>query len=141
MRGWYIKRIKERLHRHFTCNFSRLDNKRFVVGASRHNYQCHKNSAHEALLDAGTRVILCYCVDRWGFGFLHVINRLPNGKFQDNTLGSQYASTDFYYIKEILPDQYHKIDECFEAHRSDWIRNFSRHWLVRLLFIKPVDVI
>lgn len=141
MKKWYLKRIQERLRRHFTRNFSRIAQDRFVIGEMRYNYQCHRNAAHECVIDPSKRIVLVYVVDNRDDSFcLHVINRLANGKYQDNTWGSEQAFNNYYFIKEILPDQYHRVPEYFDDHRQDFIKQFCRYWLVRLLRIQPLDV-
>ncbi|MGF7219089.1 hypothetical protein GGR92_005269 [Spirosoma lacussanchae] len=141
MRKWYIHTIQERLRRHFTRNFSRLADERFVCGEMRYNYQCHRNSVHEYFLDNTKRIALVFAIDRRDDTFcLHVINRLSNGKYQDNTWGSEYLYHSYYLIKEILPDQYDRVPNYFDDHRRDFIRLFGSYWLIRLLRIQPTDI-
>lgn len=141
MKKWYIKRIQECLRRHFTRNFSRIPEDRFVVGEMRYNFQCHRNSAHEHFLEPSKRMVLCFAVDSRDDSFcLHVINRLPNGKYQDNTWGHEYRFHSYFLIKEILPDQYYRVPEYFDDHLRDFIKLYGQYWLIRLLKIQPTDI-
>lgn len=141
MKKWYIKRIQERLRRHFTRNFSRIPADRITVGEMRYNFQCHRNAVHESFVDESKRVVLVFTVDRRNEEmFLHVINRLSNGLYQDNTLGSEANYHSYYFIKNVLPDQYDRVPDYFDDHRRDYIKLFGRYWLIRLLGIQPIEV-
>ncbi|MCX6218360.1 hypothetical protein [Spirosoma sp.] len=141
MKQWYIKRVQERLERHFTRNFARIPEEEFVCGEMRYNYQCHRVAVHHCFLQPENKMFLVYALDnRDQSTCLHVINRLPSGHYQDNTWGSEFRFHSYYFIKEILPDQYHRVPELFDNHRRDYIKLYARYWLIRLLRIQPTDV-
>lgn len=74
----------------------------------------------------------CFSIDKTNNSqCIHFINQLEDGKYQDNTWGWLYEQSEYYIIKEILPDEQEHIwdmlgdlKEMIVKANSTWFERF-----------------
>ncbi len=130
-----------RIRRYAQAHFQRLNPDDFVLGESPLNQKCHINAVQKVYEGKAAKVLSCFVVDTTNNSqCVHFINRLEDGKYQDNTWGWLYKYCEYYAVKEISPDEQAEIwDELTNLKEMLLLANTNA--LERFLFrIKKADM-
>lgn len=138
---FYKRIIKNRIERYATTQLQRLATDNFKPGAGLFNFRCHQNSVQKFKEGQAEKILFCLCVDlETRTPFLHFINQLESGYYQDNTLGYESATTEYYLIREILPEEIVNILQIFDRARTSIILAHSQQ-PARFFLLKDTDFI
>lgn len=134
--------IYERIRTYATTNYQKLDAKDFIIGEAPFNRKCHLNSVQKVKEGKAEKVFSCFTIDKTNNSqCIHFINQLENGKYQDNTWGWLYEQSEYYIIKEILPDEQEHIWDQLTGLKNMIVKANSTKFERFIYKIKPEDVI
>lgn len=98
------------------------------------NYRCHENAIEFARLNPDHKVIETIYIENNSWPVLHYVNQAPDGSYLDNTLGYKTEFYEYYFIREIHPDDFKSMGWLFD-HTVDYWSNKYLKWWHRLLGI------
>ena len=123
-----------RIRTYIKSNYQLLDNDDFVLGEAPFNSRCHINSVQKIKEGKATKVLLCFAIDKTNNSqCIHFINQLKDGKYQDNTWGWVYETTEYYLIRETSKTEQQKIWDVLQDTKKSLLYLHS-NWLERFLF-------
>jgi hypothetical protein len=133
--------VFQRIRTYCKSNYKQLDINDFILGDAPFNRRCHINSVQKVKEGKATKVLLCFTIDKENNSqYVHFINQLENGKYQDNTWGWIYESTEYYFIKEVNKEEQQKVWNVLQDTKKSLLYLHS-NWLERFLFrIKVEDL-
>ena len=114
--------IRLRVKNHILAKYQRIDIVKPVRGMF--NYRCHENAIQYAFENPGMKVIEVFQVELSG-AHLHYINQNEHGEYLETTLGWKSRLYEYYYVRELVPDDYDCIGWIFDNVVDTW----SKEWL------------
>ena len=140
MKKRYIKAIKSKIYDYVVMNYPMLDESKFVLGEINYTYKCHLNAVQKAKEFNSIKVIACVAVekDKWENIIIHFINQLGNGSYQDNTWGWLYKGWNYYFVREISPNEYDQIENLLGYYQDCLLRSNSNTFIRKLFRIKTI---
>jgi len=130
----YTDKVKRRIYYYVVANYKRIESDEFILGEIPWNYKCHMNSIQKVKEGKAQKVYACVAIgNSWKDIFIHFINQLEDGKYQDNTWGYTYEDNRYYLIREIAESEYKDIGNVFDSIRESLIKPNSTKFL-RWLF-------
>ena len=85
-------------------------------------------------------MFLCYAIDSDGSCCVHFINGV-DGKYQDNTWGWLYKTSEYYIIKEVTPTECETIWTMLSDTKKVLVR-LNCNWFQRFIYqINPENLI
>lgn len=133
-----VLRYRQNLFRYTEARYSKIPKDQFVMGKGIWNNDCHKNAV-QALKDGiAEKIIMCMCFAQTDI-FVHYINVDNDGKYVDNTFGWEYMRYDYYFIREIQPDEYPSLPYYITSMNDKNINHHSK-WPFRKAVRKATSV-
>ena len=114
--------------------YQNLSKENFVLGDAPFNSMCHMNAVQHVKNGTAAGIVACYAIDTTDNSqCIHFINRLSDGKYQDNTWGWRYEQYEYYIIKEVSEMEMEHIWNVLLDLKKDFVFQNS-NWLERKLF-------
>lgn len=128
------RKIRERV-----CRFvrSRYEMIRVQPEQGVFNFRCFENAVEYQRKNPDTEVIEVIYIDE-GHPILHYINRKPDGTYLETTLGFRAERLEYYHIRRIHPDDYHRIGAEFDRVLISWTEEFTTWFQRKVLGIERV---
>ena len=109
-----------------------LDIIEVVPGKCRYNYECHRNTIHEACVKDEEKIAVVFTVNR-NEQSLHYVN-YDGKKYIDNTLGVWSGEFEYYLVRYITKSQFFSnglliFDKILDQYRK--MIPFWWRWLVK----------
>jgi len=102
------------------------------------NFRCFENVVEYARRYPEMEVIEVIYVDD-GLPILHYINYDPvDKKYLETTLGWRAPYLEYYHIRKIHPDDYHRISKEFECSLDSWLEQFTSWFHRKVLGIDRI---
>lgn len=123
-----------RIRKYATTNYTKVNTENFILGDAPFNHRCHLNAVQKIKENKVSKVFLCYSIDKDDNSqCVHFINQLENGKYQDNTWGWLYETSEYYIIKEVDKSEYNKIWDLL-GDTKEMLLKTNSNWLERFVF-------
>lgn len=135
MKKKYIQAIKSKIYDFVVMNYTLLDESKFILGELPFNYKCHLNAIQKVKEGKAIKVIACVAVEKsdWKNIIVHFINQLEDGTYQDNTWGWTYTDHNYYFVKELNPNEFATINGILGYLQASLL-NSNSSWFGRKIF-------
>jgi hypothetical protein len=109
-----------------------------VMGDGMFNQRCHNNAVQKCKIGKAKDVYAVIYIEPYAQPIIHFINKLKNGKFQDNTLGYLHEKAKYYILRKIEPEEYGEIGDILTNYK---VHLFEAHTnILERLWYKYTDV-
>lgn len=98
-----------------------------------YNRKCFMNAIEAVNLGKATGVVECVLICGENEPVLHYINMDADGNYIDYTLGRQFLSYDYHYIRSIKETDYDNIWSIFRKARFDLVCTVTPRFITKLL--------
>lgn len=69
---------------------------------------------------------------------MRYINRSPDGTYLETSLGFRAERLEYYHLRRIHPDDYHRIGDEFDRVLTSWTEEFTTWFQRKVLGIERV---
>lgn len=132
----YKEKLYEKIKTHCKVSYEKLNVDDFELGEIPYNHRCHLNSVQKIKENKAAEIYLCVAWDNdFPNPVIHFINKLENGKYQDNTWGWIYEQSQYYIIRKVNTSEYDKIWELLtDAKKHIFNSNSSQfmNWIHKI---------
>ena len=135
MKSKTLNGIHERLIRHVRSRYEMI---KPDATLGPFNFRCFENAVEYARRYPEMEVIEVIYVDDTT-PILHYINYDPmDKKYLETTLGWRAPYLEYYHIRRIHPDDYHRISWEFERSLDSWLEQFANWFHRKILRIERI---
>lgn len=118
-------KLRKALTREIQCTKQRIN---VVPHSGMFNLRCHENSIEFARQNPDHKVIETIYIDDQHYPTLHYINQAPDGTFIDTTLGYKAEYYEYFFLREIVKDDFKTMGWIFDNTVEFWSRKYMRSW-------------
>jgi hypothetical protein len=138
----YKDKIHKNIREYCKAHFQLLNPNDFELGENLFNRRCHLNAVQKIKEGKANEVYLCIAWDKDDKEpCIHFINKLNNGKWQDNTWGWLYERSEYYLIRKIDTKEYDCIWNILNDSKINYVNLNSNSFLRWLYRIKIKEII
>ena len=136
----YKTKLLNKIQKHVTDNYLKLDIDQFVLGEMPYNCKCHLNSVQKVKQKVADDVYLCMILQKgYTEPIVHFINK-KDENYIDNTLGWLYTDHDYYIIRKVEYVEYIGISKLLNSTRDRLLNLYSTEWIRKLLLPKDLVI-
>ena len=98
-----------------------------------YNRKCHLNAIEAVNIGKATGVVECVVICDENEPILHYINIDAEGNYIDYTLGRQFLSFDYHYVRLIKETDYDNIWNIFRKAKFNLVSTVTPRFITKLL--------